>query len=283
MERPISGECTPQPAARPSSTLPTWVAPLARWGYGAIGVVYLTVGLLALLAALRAGGPPTDAQGAFEKMLAQPLGQLLLSAVALGLVGYALWRLVQAIWDPEPQGRGVSGVLRRVGYAGSGVVYAGLALSAGQHILGSGAGENSDTASQAWTARLLAQPFGPWVIGTVRLAMLGYACAQVYRAVTAKFREPLKSQEMSARMVTWVTSLGRVGFIARGVVFASIGLFLIEAAWHADPKEARGLGGALRTLERQPFGLWVLGAVAVGLMCYGLYMVVLARYRRVRL
>jgi hypothetical protein len=113
--------------------------------------------------------------------------------------------------------------------------------------------------------------------------MLGYACAQVYRAVTAKFREPLKSQEMSARMVTWVTSLGRVGFIARGVVFASIGLFLIEAAWHADPKEARGLGGALRTLERQPFGLWVLGAVAVGLMCYGLYMVVLARYRRVRL
>jgi hypothetical protein len=88
---------------------------------------------------------------------------------------------------------------------------------------------------------------------------------------------------MSARTITWATSLGRVGFIARGVVFASIGLFLIEAAWHADPKEARDLGGALLALEQQPLGPWVLGAVAVGLMCYGLYLVVLVRYRRVRL
>jgi Domain of Unknown Function (DUF1206) len=105
----------------------------------------------------------------------------------------------------------------------------------------------------------------------------------VWLAVTAQVREPLEIQATSPHTRIWVTALGRIGLLARGVVFACIGGFLMEAAWHANPREARGLGGALRALEQRPFGPWVLGTVAVGLTCYGLYMIVLAWYRRSRL
>jgi hypothetical protein len=281
-ERPISTADTLPPSV-PPSPLHAWVAALARWGYAAIGVVYLLMGLLALLAALRAGGRPTDAQGAFETILVQPWGRLLLGAVTLGLVGYALWRLVQAIWDPDRQGQGASGLLKRVGYAGSGMLYAGLAISAGQRLLGTRTGQQSDHVAQAWTARLLAHRFGPWLVGAVGCAILAFAGVQVWLAVTAKMPEPLDTHRMRPHKRSWVTALGRMGVLARGVVFACMGGFLIEAAWHVNPREARGLGGALRALEQRPFGPWVLGVVAAGLMCYGLYMLVLAWYRRVRL
>jgi hypothetical protein len=107
--------------------------------------------------------------------------------------------------------------------------------------------------------------------------MLAFAGVQVWQAVTARMPEPLDTHTMHSHTRTWVTPLGRIG------VLACMGGFLIEAAWHVNPWEARGLGGALRAFERRPFGPWVLGVVAAGLMCYGLYMLVLAWYRRVRL
>ena len=282
-EQPIAPAGAPPPAVPPSPTLRPWLARLARWGYAAIGVVYLIMGCLALLAALRAGGRLTDAQGAFETLLAQPQGRVFLGAVALGLVGHALWRLVQAVWDPDGQGQGASGMLWRLGAAGSGVICASLAVSAGQLLLGSGTGPHSDHVSRVWTARLLAHRFGPWLVGAGGCAMLAFAGVQVWRAVAAKLREPLDPQTLSPHTRTWVTALGRLGVLARGVVFSCMGGFLLAAAWHLNPREARGLAGALRALGQRPFGPWVLGSVAAGLMCYGLYMVVLAWSRRVRL
>jgi hypothetical protein len=148
------------------------------------------------------------------------------------------------------------------------VIYTALAFSAGQHLLGSGTGQNSHDASQAWTARLLAHRFGPWLVGVVGCAILAFAGVRVWPAVTATWREPLETQAMSPHTRIWVTALGRIGLLARGVVFACIGGFLIEAAWHVNPREARGLGGALRTLEQRPFGPWMLGTVAAGLTYY---------------
>jgi Domain of Unknown Function (DUF1206) len=206
-----------------------------------------------------------------------------LGAVALGLAAHALWRLVQAIWDPDRQGPGARGLWKRVGYAGSGILYAGLALSAGQRLLGTRAGQQSDQAAQAWTARRLAHRFGPWLVGAAGCAMLAFAGVQVWLAATARMPEPLDAHALRPHTRTWVTTLGRMGVLARGVVFACMGGCLIAAAWHVNPREARGLGGALRALEWRPFGPWVLGLVAAGLMCYGLYMLVLAWGRRVRL
>ena len=111
--------------------------------------------------------------------------------------------------------------------------------------------------------------------------MLGYSLSQLYQAYEAQFREYLKLGEMSVREDTWITRIGRFGFAARGVVFAIVGIFLIQAGLRFDPSEATGLGGALKELLRPPFGPWLLGLVAFGLIAYGLFMLAIAHYRRI--
>ncbi len=131
---------------RPSS----WIERLARFGYAAKGVVYVIVGILSAQAAFGAGGKTTDTQGALEAIVAQPFGKVLLSLTGIGLLGYVLWRFVEAIKDPENKGNQAKGIFQRLGYGISGVIYASLALSAFQIVLGSGGG--GGTSKQDWTA-----------------------------------------------------------------------------------------------------------------------------------
>lgn len=264
-----------------------WVERLARFGYAAKGAVYIVVGLLAAMAAAGSGGKTTDTRGALGTIFAQPFGRGLLGAVAVGLIGYALWRFVQAFADAENKGSDAKGIGVRIGYAGSGLIHVGLALSAAQMAFGSsggrssGGGGGSDRAEQGWTASLMAQPFGRWLVALVGAGIIGVGLFQLYKAYTAKFRKELKLAEMSGTEQTWATHSGRLGFAARGVVFGVIGIFLMLAALRSDPGQARGLGGALRALEAQPFGSLILAVVAAGLVAYGVYMFVAARYRRI--
>jgi len=256
-----------------------WVEPLARLGYAAKGVVYGIVGLLAAQAAVSAGGRTTDTQGALSAIVTQPFGKVLLSLVAIGLIGYVVWRFVQAIKDPEDKGTDTKGILQRIGYAISGIIYAGLALSAVRIILGSASGNSNST--QDWTARLLSQPFGQWLVGTVGAFIIGLGFYQFYKAFTTKFRKELNLSELSDTEQKSVKAISRFGLAARGVVFCLIGFFLIQAARKSDAGEAGGLGEALETLQEQPYGAWLLGIVALGLIAYGIYMVMQARYRRI--
>jgi hypothetical protein len=255
-----------------------WFERLMRSGYLAKGLVYAIVGVLAAQAAFGAGGATTDTRGALGAIVTQPFGRFLIALVALGLVGYAFWRFAAAAYDPDGKGTDAQGLATRVGYAFSGVAYLGLALAAAQLALGNGGGGGDST--QDWTARVLAVPFGRWLVGIGGLIVIGIGIMQLYKACTATFREKLKLGEMSATEETWVTRLGRFGLAARGVVFGIIGVFLALAAFQYDPSEARGLGGALATLAQQPFGPWLLGLVALGLIAYGVYLAALARYRR---
>ena len=109
--------------------------------------------------------------------------------MAVGLIGYVIWRFVQAIKDPENKGTDAKGLAQRVGYAVNGLIYAGLALSAVQIILGSGGGNSNST--QDWTARLLSQPFGQWLVGTVGAFIIGLGFYQFYLAFSGKFRKEL--------------------------------------------------------------------------------------------
>jgi TRAP-type C4-dicarboxylate transport system permease small subunit len=266
---------------RISQSAQGWIIPLARFGYAAKGVVYLIIGGLAALAAFTGGGRTTDSRGAFEEILSKSYGKLLLGAVAIGMAAYAIWRIVQAVKDTENKGSGAKGIARRIGYAVIGVIHIGLAYSAAQLILGSGGESRGDAASKEWTATLLAQPFGQWLVGAIGLGFIAFAVSQFYKAFTAKFREKLKTNEMDEKTETFATRTGQAGLSARGVVFGIIGFFLVQAAMHSSAGEARGLSGALRALEQQSYGQWVLGIVALGLVAYGFYMLVLARYRRI--
>ncbi|MBW4649212.1 MAG: DUF1206 domain-containing protein [Kastovskya adunca ATA6-11-RM4] len=258
-----------------------WIERLARLGYAAKGIVYAIVGVLAVQAAFGQGGRTTDTQGALTTIASQPFGKFLLALVAVGLVGYSLWRFVEAWADPDNKGSDAKGLATRFGYAISGLIYAGLAFSAIGLILGTGGGGGGDNTQQDWTAKVLAQPFGQWLIGLLGALIIGIGFYQFYKAYSAKFRKEWKLREMSSQEDTWATRIGRFGLAARGVVFVMTGFFLIQAARQSDASEVRGLDGALQALAQQAYGKWLLAIVALGLVAYGLYMGVQARYRRI--
>lgn len=255
-----------------------WLIGLGRFGFAAKGVVYSLIGVLAIQTALGAGGETTGSRGALEHVGQAPFGRVLLLAMAVGISGYALWRFVQAFMDTENKGTGAKGIALRTGYFLIALLHIGLATSA--FALVSGGEGGGDGSNQGWTAKLMSQPFGRWLVALVGVAVIAYGAFQMYRAYTLKFREKLTLEEMSAAEDKWASRMGRLGYAARGIVFTIIGVFLTVAALHENPKEARGLDGALETLAQQPWGWIVLAVVAVGLAAYGLFMFVQARYRR---
>lgn len=258
-----------------------WIERLARLGYVTKGLVYLVIGILATQAAFGAGGQTTDSSGALQEIVTQPFGILLLAIATIGLIGYALWRFIQAAIDPDQVGSDLKGIGIRSGYVVSGLIYAGLAWTAFQMLLGSGGG--NEDATRDWTAWLLSQPFGQWLVGLVGVIVIGVGFFQIYKGMTASFREKLDLAAMSAREESWSTRIGQFGLAARGVVIGMVGFFLIQAAYRANPDEARGLGSALRELAQTPFGPWLLAIVALGLIAYGIFMAVMGRYRRITL
>jgi hypothetical protein len=250
---------------------------LARAGYVAKGVVYLVIGVLAFQAAAGAGGAITGPEGALLTILGQPAGRVLLGIIALGLSGYAVWRLFCAAFDPEHHDQNAKRLFVRLGYAGSGLGHAALALEAARLALG-GAGGGSDRA-ESWTARLLEAPLGPWLVGAIALGIAAYGFAQIVRSLGRKIEERLQLGELEPDQRRLVVRVGRVGTIARGIVFGMVGYLLLRAALKHDASEAGGLADALHALERQPYAPYLLGAVAVGLAAYGAYQLVKARYR----
>ena len=257
-----------------------WVERLARFGYAAKGAVYCVIGVLAVMAAFGAGGGLTDSRGAMQTILAQSFGKVLLGIVAVGLIGYALWRFVQAGIDAENKGTSAKGIAVRIGYAISGLIHCGLALTAAKLVFGAG-GEGGGNGSQDWTAQVLAQDYGRWLVGAVGAIIVGVGVSQFYKAYSAKFRDKLNGGEMSAAEQRWATRSGKLGFAARGLVFVLIGFFIVQAAWTYDASKVQGVGGALAALAGGPFGWLVLFIVATGLVAYGVFMFVQARYRRI--
>jgi Domain of Unknown Function (DUF1206) len=258
-----------------------WIERLARVGFVAKGLVYLIIGGLALQAALGRGGETTGSEGALLTILRQPYGRVLLFIVAIGLAGYAAWRFVQAGLDPEGMGRDGNRVLQRVGYAISGVIHAGLALAAARMALGFGQGENRDSGAQDWTALVLAQPLGRWIVAAVGLGIVAFGLAELVRAYRTDLPKQLDLSRLDPSARKWVVRFGRMGMAARGIVFALIGGFLVRAALTYDSSQARGLGGALESLHGQPYGPWLLALVAIGLIAFGVFELVQARYRRI--
>lgn len=258
-----------------------WVEQLARFGYAAKGVVYFVVGLLAAQAALGTGGQITDTSGALQTIVTQPFGKFLLTLVTIGLIGYVIWRIVQTILDPEHSGESTDAkqIVQRIGYALSGFAYAGLALTAIKLILGSGS--SGGDATQDWTARFMAQPFGQWLVGLGGLATIAVGLSYLYQAYKAKFQKHFRLSQMSEQERTWAKRLGQFGIAARGIVVSVIGFFLVQAALQSNASEARGLGGALASLAQQPFGSWILALVALGLIAYSIYSLIEARYRQI--
>ena len=168
----------------------------------------------------------------------------------------------------------------RGGQIASGLVYAGLAVTAFRIIAGSGAA-GGQGGNQALAAGLLDKPFGRWLVILAGVGILCSAFSQLWQAYTKKFQRKLRMDQMDATERRLAVRTGQAGLASRGVVFLIMGWFLIQAALRYDPSEASGLSGALEALARQPYGPWLLGIVALGLTCFGAYSFLQARYRRI--
>lgn len=247
---------------------------LARMGYAAHGIVYVLIGIIAAQAALGKRGV-TDQRGVFVEILQRPGGKVMLGALGLGLLAYALWRFVEAALDPERDGAG-----KRAMYALSGVIHVGLGLTAARLALGSPGGGGSG--SDAWTARAMGVPGGRWLVGLVALGIAAFGIQQIVKAYRSELDRRLDLSRLSPPARTWAVRGARAGLAARGVVFGMVGFFLLQAGLHRNPGESRDLSGALSALHGAAYGPWILGLVALGLIGYGVAELLKARYRRIR-
>jgi hypothetical protein len=249
---------------------------LARAGLVSRGAVYAIIGVLALKLALGDGGKATNQQGALKTIAHGSFGKTLLVLTAVGLAGYAIWRLTRAAvghgteQSDEP--------FDRVAHLASGIAYAVLCVTAIKILSGSTTG--SGTPKHA-TSGVLGWSGGPVIVGIAGAVLIGVAGYQFYKGLAQKFLDDAKTGEMSPGVRKGYTALGVAGHCARGVVFALVGYGLIKAAIDYDAKKAIGLDGALRDLAHASYGPLLLGIVAAGLLMFAAYSLASARYRKV--
>ncbi len=247
-----------------------------RAGFVARGVVYALVGVLALRIAFGSGGEDADRQGALHQVAVRPFGAVLLWALAAGFVGMALWRASTAVFGEA--GRKKTG--SRVLSAGRAVFYASVAWGTAAYAAGSGGGSDSDSASRDWTATALARPGGRWLVGAAGLVLAAVGAVIAVRAVQRRFLRKLDTASMHPRTRSAVTGTGLSGNVARGAVYAAAGVFVVVAAVRFDPGRAKGMDDTLRAFAAGAPGPWLLGAVAGGLVLYGVFSFASARWRR---
>ncbi len=250
---------------------------LARAGLVARGVVYLIIGVLALELALGIGGKAANQQDALKAIAEQSFGKVLLILVAVGLAGYAFWRLVRAVVGHGAEQRD-SG-LDRVAALASGVAY-GIVCATAIEIIVSGSTSSSGTPKET-TGGLLGWTGGTVIVAIAGVILIGVAGYQAYKGLGKKFLEDANTGEMSEEVRRGYTALGVFGHVARAVIFALVGYGLIKAAIDYNPKEAIGLDGALRQLADSSYGPVLLGIVAAGLAGFAIYSITDSRYRKV--
>lgn len=256
-----------------------WVERAGRIGHVAKGVSYVLIAVLALQVAFGERRQPSDREGVLREVAGATFGTTLLILLGIGFFAYAFWQFVRTVLDRSDDGSGAKGLAKRLHHGVVGAVYTLSGIAAVSLALGSRSSTQGN--ERAETAKVLDWPFGRWIVAIVGLSLLGYGLYNLYKATTEKFRKDLREGEMGRHLQSWAVRLGVFGHAARGVVFAMVGFFLAKAAVEYDPDEAIGIDGALAKLAAESYGTWLLSAVAVGLLAYGLFCLVQARYRDV--
>ncbi|MGH2908780.1 MAG: DUF1206 domain-containing protein [Solirubrobacteraceae bacterium] len=260
----------------PSSDGAEVLSKLARAGLVARGVVYGVIGVLSIGLATGAGGKTESQTGALKTIAHQPFGTVVLIALAIGLLGYAAWRLLEGV---SGFGAGeTASAAHRASAIASGAAYAVLCGVAIEILTGSS--PSGGGARQA-TAGVLGWPGGPVYVAIAGVLLLGAGVYQGYKGVARKFCEDSHVERMSAETRRAFTALGVAGYCARGVTFLLIGYGLIKAAIDYSPKSAVGLDGALQQLVHASYGPILLGVVAAGFIAFALFSIADARYHRV--
>lgn len=246
----------------------------ARLGLVAYGVVHLLIGWLALQLALGDRAGSATSSGALRELAQQPFGEVLVWLVALGLSLLAGWQLLEALVGHRhaDDGKRLRG---RAGSAGKVLVYGYLAVSAYRIASGSG---SSSSGTDSMTGRVMELPGGELLVGLVGAGIVAVGGHLVWTGMTDGFSDDLSHQGRRGNSGDAYLWMGRVGYVAKGVALALVGVLFGWAAATHDARRSGGLDQALQELLHQPFGPVLLGAVAVGIMSFGAFCLVQARH-----
>jgi hypothetical protein len=254
----------------------------ARFGLTAKGFVYCLSGLIALLAGLHFGSKSADDAGkqeVFNVVKDQPFGKWIILAIALGLLCYTGWRFLQAFADTEHKGDNKKGISKRAAYFFSGLAYGGLTAYSFKVFIGSASDNNS---RQKWVATLLDKPYGSILVIILGLIFIGTGCYQVYRAVSGKYKKYVR-EALHKDTAPWIIAIGTLGYIARGIIWMIVGWLFIKAGLHTNSKEAGGSDAAFQWIQHSSYGSLLLVVISSGLICYGLFSFLRARYQVIHL
>lgn len=263
---------------------------LSRWGLACRGAVYVLVGYLAARIAIGAAGAPSagtgqpaDAQGAVQEVAGSPLGRVTLWLLVVGLAGYAISQLVEVFYRGREKESFAGRWSQRLVSAWGVLTYAAFTVSTVSLLLGArrpASPASSAHQDTALTTRVLRVPVGRPLVALVGVGLLVISLEMARRAVRLNFRERFDEAELPRFVGRIARALGSFGCWARAAVFALVGVLLVRTAVVVNPADAKGLDASLRTLARSAYGPVLLGVVAAGLISYGLYCGIEARYRR---
>lgn len=259
--------------------IPKWVATMGRIGYISKAIVYVLIGVLALLLAAGVRSESAGKDGALRVISEMWYGTTLLVLIGIGVIFYGLWRYVEVIYDPANLGCKAKGSIKKIGYAITGTTYILLGVQA-FNIIGKSKNQNSQGGGSDWTSGLMQNVAGRVLVGIIGGVIIGYGVYNLYRACSDNFEKKLELSAMSADQKKWAFRAGRAGYTAMFINYSFLGSFLIASAVKAK-SQGGGLSTTLTLLLEQPFGSWLLGFMAVGLIFYGIFMGYLARFRPV--
>jgi Domain of Unknown Function (DUF1206) len=248
---------------------------LARAGLTARGVIYILVGWVAVLVALGHSSREADQLGALQLLAGKPYGLVSLWLLGIGFAAYALWRLSEAAFGVS----GEPGAGPRFKSLARAVIYAGLSYLTFTVI--SGTSKSQSGQQQDITATVMHHPAGRWLVGIAGLVIVVCGLALVVEGARKKFMKHLQTAQMSAKTLRVVRLLGMTGTIARGLVFALVGVLVVDAAITHKASQSGGIDKALLTLRDQPFGEFLMLLAALGLLVFGVYGLCEARWRKV--
>ena len=254
----------------------------SRFGFAANGFVYLSVGILMLASAIGMRGQAVDPHGVLYVLAQQPFGRLWLILIGAGLWAFVGWRVLQAVFDVDHEGSDLRGWVVRTAQGFSGLAYAVLASGVFELLdeVGPNMGAEQLAENQEKAGVLLGLPFGGAALIVIGLIIAGVGIGNVVMGIVNDFGATLVCSKTVCR---WVLPLARVGYAARGLAYLPLALFVTLAGYRAQSDRVETFGTALEALERQPGGAIMLGLTAGGLIAFGVYAFVEARFRRIRL
>lgn len=254
-----------------------WIDHAARAGLVAYGLVHLVLAWLALQLALgdREGTPSQT--GAIKQLAQQTGGTALVWAVGIGMFLLVVWQALEAAVGHRDED-GFTRTRKRVTSAAKAVLYAVIGFSAIKVAVGAGASSSSDQKSDTWTAKVMSWPGGQLLVGAVGLAIIAVGIYLIHRGWSESFRKNLDAEGKSGTSGKAYVAFGKAGYTAKGVALGIVGVLFAYAAVTHDPEKSGGLDQALYELLDKPFGPVLLGVVAIGIGCYGLFCFARARH-----